>query len=313
MTSSDESVDLLILGAGWTSTFLIPTLKSHHPQIAFAATTRDGRDETIKWAWDQDDQSEEQYLVLPRAKTVLITFPIKGKGGSKTLVEGYHTAKQTNDVRWIQLGSSGIWDGGPTLKSKPPEEKSSFKWTDRHSPFDETNLRAIAEEELLSLCPNTFVLNLSGLWGGTRDPRNWIPRVAPTKEALAGKASIHLIHGLDVARAIIAVHLSPPVYAGEGEKSKSKGERYLLTDLRVYDWWDLILSWGLPPTPSSPLTSDETPLGPHPQWVLQLLQENDVRALPRSPEQLGRALDSRDFWTEFGLSPVRGRVERGRL
>jgi hypothetical protein len=50
------------------------------------------------------------------------------------------------------------------------------------------------------------VLNLSGLWGDARQPRNWIDRVASTKEKLQEKTSLHMIHGTDVARAIVAVH-----------------------------------------------------------------------------------------------------------
>lgn len=62
------------------------------------------------------------------------------------------------------------------------------------------------------------VLNLSGLWGGARHPKNWMDRVAATKEQLASKTSLHLIHGLDVARAIIAVHQN---------FSKAKGQRWV--------------------------------------------------------------------------------------
>ena len=36
-----QQVDLLILGAGWTSSFLIPLLKERN--FTFAATTTDGR------------------------------------------------------------------------------------------------------------------------------------------------------------------------------------------------------------------------------------------------------------------------------
>jgi hypothetical protein len=50
------------------------------------------------------------------------------------------------------------------------------------------------------------VLNLSGLWGGARQPKHWLDRVADTKEKLASKQSLHMVHGLDVARSIIAVH-----------------------------------------------------------------------------------------------------------
>ncbi|KAL8276236.1 hypothetical protein RQP46_011353 [Phenoliferia psychrophenolica] len=329
--SHPSHVDLLILGGGWTYGFLQPLLIKSHPDISFAATTRDGRDGSIKWAWDQEGGDRDQYKTLPKAKTVCVTFPIKGAGGSTAIVEGYE--RQHGPVRWIQLGSSGIWDGGPTLRVK--EKNPYFEWTDRHSPFATDNPRAIAEEELLDLRSDSFVLNLSGLWGGSRDPINWVSRVAPTKEAVAGKASIHLIHGLDVARAIVAVHLSPsnkssvtspPAYeaaAHMADGKKQRGERYLLTDLRVYDWWDLILAWGMPPiaaSSSSPAPTHYSPglngaplLGAQPGWVLELMNEQKVRAVPRSPEQLGRALDSSAFWTDFGIVPVKGRIERGRL
>ena len=46
------------------------------------------------------------------------------------------------------------------------------------------------------------------------------------------------------------------------------------------------------------------------EWVRELMEENNVRALPRSPEVLGRGLDSREFWSTFGLSPARARLER---
>lgn len=51
--------------------------------------------------------------------------------------------------------------GEATLESG--DEKRAV-WMDRHSPFDYTNPRGIAEDELLSLSPDTFVLELSGLW-----------------------------------------------------------------------------------------------------------------------------------------------------
>lgn len=135
---------------------------------------------------------------------------------------------------------------------------------------------------------------------------------------------IQLIHGLDVARAIVAVHLSPPVTSLVPSSSRLLGQRYLLTDLRVYDWWDIISAWGLAPTKASssllsfasfysPGESGGDLLGPQPAWVLELMEEQSVRALPRTPETLGRALDSRDFWKDFKLMPIKGRLERGRL
>ena len=38
--------------------------------------------------------------------------------------------------------------------------------------------------------------------GGSRNPANWFSRIAPTPEALEGKGSLHLLHGIDLARAM---------------------------------------------------------------------------------------------------------------
>lgn len=107
-SSPPAPVSLLVLGAGWTFGFLEPLLREAHPGLAFAATTRDGRDGSIKWAFDPEAEGEGQFAALPRAETVVVTFPIRGVGGSRTLVEGYEKAH--GEVKWIQLGSTGIWD-----------------------------------------------------------------------------------------------------------------------------------------------------------------------------------------------------------
>lgn len=78
----------------------------------------------------------------------------------------------------------------------------------------------------------------------------------------------------------------------------------MLTDMMVYDWWALILGWG----DGGMEGKDHDVKGPLPAWVRELMDEEDVRALPRSVEQLGRAYDSREFWTKLGLTPVRARI-----
>ena len=94
-----------------------------------------------------------------------------------------------------------------------------------------------------------------------------------------------MIHGLDVSRAILAVH---------EHFDRANGERWLLTDGRVYDWWDLASAWG-----------EEGKQG---KWVRELMDEQGVRALPRTPERIGRAMESREFWSTFELEPVKGRL-----
>lgn len=181
-------------------------------------------------------------------------------------------------MNWIQLGSSGIW-GTPS--------KEEGIWMDRKSKYDTANKRAEAEDELLSR--NGTVLNLSGLWGGERQPSNWVSRVAKTKDDVEKKGSVHFIHGTDVAKAVVAVV--------EGFE-KAKGERWLLTDMYVYDWWSLIMGWA-----GKGEEGEKYAI-----WVRELMEEKKLRALPRSMEMLGRCLDSREFWKTFGIVPVGGRV-----
>lgn len=287
-----QDLDLLILGAGWTSTFLIHLLQSRN--LTFAATTRDGRKvagiETIKWEFDPNEDSsntneKSQFSKLPLAKYVLITFPLTGTGQSSNLVYGYekYFGKNKYDVRFIQLGSTGIW-----------QIPQSSIWVDRKSPYDMSNKRAVAEDELLSI--GGCVLNLAGLHGGERDPRNWADRVAKTKEDVKNKKSLHLIHGVDVARAIVAVM---------GNWMSSAGFRWMLTDGFVYDWWSLFAGW------AEGADEDEDPSrepGKQAQWVYELMTEERVKALPRSMENLGRCYDSREFWSTFGLSPLKARI-----
>lgn len=101
-----SAVDFLILGAGWTSDYLIPLLQSQ--RISYASTTRSGRDSTLKFEFNPESDDTRPFQVLPTAKTILITFPIKNLGGSKRLVELY-LLTHSNPTSFIQLGSSGIY------------------------------------------------------------------------------------------------------------------------------------------------------------------------------------------------------------
>lgn len=129
------------------------------------------------------------------------------------------------------------------------------------------------------------------------------------------QGSVHFIHGIDVARAILAVHYN---------FSHAVGQRWLLTDARVYDWWDLASAWGTNTNTSSRAERKENEIsstdaaihncetqmaGPQREWVKELMIEQGIRALPRDINALGRALDSRDFWESFGLFPVKALLE----
>lgn len=183
--------------------------------------------------------------------------------------------------RWIQFGSTGVWKGEGLL--------------DRHSPVDLDNARAVAEEELLALVGKRgCILNLAGLWGGERQPRNWVPRVAKTKEDVKGKGALHLVHGEDVARAVVGCL---------GKWESVGGERWIVNDLRSWDWWDLILGWSL--GSAAKAGAEKEGIEKYGRWVVELMEEEGVTALPRGKEMLGRYLDGRDLWKAVELVPGR--------
>jgi len=105
-------VDILILGAGWTSSFL--TKLCDERGITYATTSRSGRDSTIKFIFDPESEDIGLYVGLPRAKVVLITFPIVAKGASERLARLYTDSHAGLDgdekPKFIQLGTTGIWD-----------------------------------------------------------------------------------------------------------------------------------------------------------------------------------------------------------
>ena len=268
---------LLILGAGWTSTFLIPQLQN--AKIPYAATSTTGRDSTLKFVFDPDSTDTTPYEALPSAQVVLITFPLKGHGQSKLLTDLYTQTHPNAKPHFIQLGSTGIF--------------TAPHWNNSDSSYDTTNDRAIAEDELIAL--GGCVLNLAGLYGGARDPKHWLVRVATSKEQVRGKKALHMIHGEDVARAIIAVY-----------RDFTPKKRWLIADLHVYDWWDLIMEWGQQAEEKRMLETGEKL--EYRKWVVECMGEEGVRALPRDTSSLGRILDSRDFWQYFKTWPSQGSI-----
>jgi hypothetical protein len=106
------SVQILVLGAGWTSNFVKALCDAQ--TISYATTSRTGRDSSIKFIFDPQSDALDPYTVLPSARTVLITFPITVKGGSERLIRLYCQTHQpdaeNNKTRFIQLGATGIWD-----------------------------------------------------------------------------------------------------------------------------------------------------------------------------------------------------------
>ena len=299
-----NDVDMLILGSGWTTSYLVPLLKSHH--IMYATTSSSGHAGSIPFRFDPSNPTDtEPYKTLPNTKTLVITFPLRGSGEARGLLDGYRSIHQGSSfdprLKVILLGSTGIWKA----EHNDPEKDG---WTDSDTGYDISNPRAQAEDAMLDAARlsggaySCHVLNLAGLYGGTRQPWNWISRVAKSKEDVRVKGSLHLIHGDDLARAILHTHTNC-----QGPDSR----RWIITDMRVYDWWEVIFRYGAyardkgrkEPQERNGDGEEEEPH--YKEWVQELMVEEGIRALPRSPEKLGRRLDGRAFWQQTGNSPTR--------
>ncbi|KAF1962353.1 hypothetical protein CC80DRAFT_400820 [Byssothecium circinans] len=280
LRQTPKQVDILILGAGWTSKFLIPLLSAE--KVTYAATTTTGRDDTIPFKFTPDSSDTEPYKSLPPAKTVLITFPLVGPGQSKHLTGLYRTVHGDSN-QWIQLGSTEIFN-------------QCDDWSDENSAYDRENKRAVAEDELMRVVEGC-VLDLAGLYGGTRVPRTWIPRLAKSKEDVRDRKIVHFVHGEDVALAILLAH-----------RKFSPAKRWIIADMRVYDWWDLILSFSVLADGEDESEEQRLQKLRFGEWVGELMVEDGVKALPRDPEGLGRRLDSRGFWQFHGSWPRHRRL-----
>lgn len=122
-----------------------------------------------------------------------------------------------------------------------------------------------------------------------------------TREDARKRKAIHMVHGEDVARAVVAVH-----------KKFTPAQRWLITDTRVYDWWDLLASYGADMRRKEEggglIEEGEQIYLELGKWVGEFMVEEGIRALPRSPETLGRVCDSTHFWHTMGVWPGVGRV-----
>ncbi|CEG68381.1 hypothetical protein RMATCC62417_04652 [Rhizopus microsporus] len=261
---------ILILGLGWTGQFLAELMSSM--QIDYAATTRDGRNDTIVWTLP-DNCAFLNVSSLPFAQTVLVTFPVKQPQCLDALIDAYE-AQHKQSSQWILLSSTRPFSGDPA---------------DRHTPLDRSKDtgRMSAEDTLIQR--GGSVLHLAGLWGNQRQPKNWVPRF-PTAEAIRNKLlqrQLHLIHGKDVARAILAVH-----------QQFKPGERWIITDQTCYDWIKLFLAWG-----SEEQIKIARDLAIHDDQCRQVLGDGSLEEVVARGGVKPR-LDSTEFWETFHLEPT---------
>jgi hypothetical protein len=257
-----QMTNVLILGLGWQGVFLQELLVREN--VTCSTTSTSGRNGTIPFRFDPNASTSKDYALLPNAENIVITFPLPTEDSGAILMKFYKETHPEVNANFVLYGSTRAWKGN-----------TDGVWYDRNGPVI-PDTRFNTEKAFMGI--GGCVLNLSGLWALDRHPKNWIERVAKSKDELEMKGSLHLIHGLDVARLTLAV-----------TGNFTPGQRWIVTDLRVYDWWELVLALG-----------NEEQIG----WVRDLVKQKKVRSLPRLHDGLDRCLDSTDVWNHFGLVPL---------
>ncbi|KAI9475012.1 hypothetical protein LPJ78_002853 [Coemansia sp. RSA 989] len=268
------SIQVLVLGRGFVGEYLEDILEDK----SVAATTTDGRENTIKWKFSTDTPLD--FGVLPAAtSSVVITFPVQGEAAMRQLVDGYLAYHCSLDPgykspRWIYLGSSRAFKEVPSTRFTKPD-------------LDAGGLRTFAEECLINEYGGC-VLNLVGLWGGKRVPSEW-SRFYTSKDKLRNRLndrSLHLIHGADAARAIRACIC----YKGE-----LPAGRWLVSDDRVYDMLQIMIGAEHIRMYLEELWQDEQ--------VQALLNARTVDEVRLGPSEVTKRIESLHFWSHFGIQP----------
>ncbi|KAI9016165.1 hypothetical protein DFJ74DRAFT_679663 [Hyaloraphidium curvatum] len=259
-----RKADILVLGVGWTGTFIMDLCKKRG--VACVGTTRDGRDGTIKFEFGKDDPAS-----LPDADMAIVTFPLLGAKQVDELYGGYlgSTAeRKRRDPSLVLLGSTRAFEGLGATRDE--------KFMNRTILPERTE----AEDELI-VKYSGVVLNLAGLHGGERRPKSYMQNVfGPNGERVNQVFSLHLIHGSDIARAVLKMHAEKKLEAG----------RWIVTDEQVYDQWEIGLWKGW--------TNEATQAA-----IRKAMEEQGIAKLPRPRDTLKRWLDSSEFWKRFNLKP----------
>lgn len=214
--AASPPVSVLLLGSGWTSRFVLPLLK--RKGISHACTKRAPSDSDGSHVFPLQvnaalEQSATGFQALPQADIVVFVFPLTSSEMIDGIIGAYEKAKQCQPA-WLALGSTGGWSKGVSTSSTPPMA---------------TNARTQAESHLLSFHKggrSTAVLNLSGLYGEERRPVNFGRKVANTMDKLEAKTSLHLVHGKDVARAIVGMY---EALGDDERRGRMWGRRWIVT------------------------------------------------------------------------------------
>lgn len=225
---------LIILGAGYTASVLLPLAHQRYAQVFATSRNPDVHlshlqpDQRVRFDLTQPDTWSQ----IPRESDLVWCFP----AAPLALVRNFCDTASLMTRRVVVLGSTSAYDVGSSTDYPPP-------WCDETSPIDLTKPR-VQGEEYLRLHGGAITLRVAGIYGPNRHPIDWLKtgRVRPSRKY------VNLIHVEDLARACLAavLHAKP-------------GEVYNVADGTPRTWNEICDAAGIS-RPLEPTQSDDTTL-----------------------------------------------------
>jgi hypothetical protein len=259
------STSLIILGAGYTASVVMPLASQRYARVLAASRQPDRRlhhlpaDHRVRFDLSQPDTWKN----VPEDSDVLWCFPAE----PPDLVQAFASATNLGSRRCVVLGSTSAYATGASGEYPPP-------WIDETAPIDKSKPRVQGEECLRTHC-HAIVLLVAGIYGPGRNPLDWITkgRVGPSRKY------VNLIHVEDLAEICLAAL-----------ERGMPGEAYNVSDGTPRTWHDICRMaqdrWGMMPsgTPDDTLTGKRIANGK----LLSLLAEAGTSLIH---SDLFRALD----------------------
>lgn len=245
---------LIILGAGYTASFLLPLAHQRYAQV-FATSRNPDRhlaylppEQRLRFDLTEPDT----WRNIPNETDLVWCFPAV----PLELVQKFSDTVSLSTRRLVVLGSTSAYDVGSSTDYPPP-------WCDETSPIDLSKPRVQGEEYLQLHC-RAIVLRVAGIYGPNRNPIDWIKtgRIRPSRKY------VNLIHVEDLARVCLAAlwHAKP-------------GEVYNIADGTPRTWNDICDTAGISRPPESTQPNDSTLVGKRiaNQRMLDLLASDQTR------------------------------------
>ncbi len=198
--------DFLILGYGYTASFLKDYLKNKEPNSLILTTSRQGGDHI---QFNLHDEST--WTNLPAAKVTFWTFPAE----PINLVKKLYELKKEILGQVIVIGSTGAF-----------KVDAIHQGVDETSELDQSQARVQGEEFLNQM--GSILVFSSGIYGSQRNPLDWV------KKGMVGRSQkwVNMIHVADLCQFLYQAY-----------KIGLPKEKYIASDNNPKKWQEVIQYW----------------------------------------------------------------------